>query len=297
MRSVASRFCRAHFSIVVTTAIVIATLVGCNRRSPLPLDTVSIAPSSPMPPAAVGLFGISLAPPALFGGTPGSGIAILTRQAPDGGVVVTLSSADPATATVPLTVTIPQGTDRADFPIATQTVSADRQVSINGAGLGASASAPLQVWAVLPTFFSWFSDPGEPLGKGGFGRLTPSTATITAAGSEGGVSIRIQGQGIDFWNLDFAPPRNSRLQIGRYEDAMRSAVRDAIHPGMDIGGRGVGCNTLSGRFEVREFILSVTQTGPPSSTTLSRFDATFEQHCDGVTPALRGEVRYTAGAR
>jgi hypothetical protein len=282
---------------VATAAAVLATIsIGCNHRSPLRDAGGSIAPSPPAP-APIALFGISLNPPGLFGSAPGSGTAILTRQAQDSNIVVTLSSADPAIAAVPATVTIPEGTDRAIFPITTQTVSADRQVPISASAMGTAASATLQVWAVLPSFFSWFSDPGDAVGRGGFGRLTPTTATFTASGGDGGVTVLVSGQGNDFWRLEFAPPRNTRLQIGRYEDAMRSTFRDAIHPGLDIGGRGIGCNTVAGRFEVREFIVTVTQTGSFTTTTLSRFDATFEQHCSGADPALRGEVRYSAGAR
>jgi hypothetical protein len=241
------------------------------------------------------MFGISLTPPGLFGGGSGSGTVILTRQAPEGGVVVALSSGDPATVTVPSAVAILEGSDRAAFPIATQTVSADRQVSISGSAQGASVSAPLQVWAVLPTFLSWFSDPGEPVGKGGFGRVTTATGTFAGGGTQTNVQFSVNGAQGDFWNLSFSPPPNGQLQVGRYEAA---APRDAIHAGMSIAGRGIACSTLSGVFEVREFILTTTQTSPSTTTTvLSRFDATFEQHCSNAAPALRGEIRYTAGAR
>jgi len=283
--------------IAIAAAILATITVGCNHRSPLSDAAGSVVPSPPSARAPIALFGISLNPPGVFGSAPGTGTAILTRQVENGSVVVTLSSADASIAAVPPAVVIPEGTDRAVFPITTQTVSTDRQVSIAGSAIGTSASVPLQVWAVLPTFFSWFSDPGDVIGKGGFGRLTPANATFTATGGEGGVTINASGQGIEFWRLEFAAPRNTKLQIGRYEDAMRSTFRDAVHPGLDIAGRAIGCNTLGGRFEVREFILTVTQTGSFSTTTLSRFDATFEQHCDNAVPALRGEVRYNAGAR
>jgi len=293
MRST-SLFSQPYLFIAVTIATVIAVLVGCNRRSPLPLDPALVTPSSPTLPAAVGLFGISFAPPGLFGGAPGSGTAILSRQASDGGVVVRLSSADPATVTVPSTVTIPEGTDRAVFPIATQTVSTDRQVSVTGSGLGSSASAALQVWAVLPTFFSFFSDPGDPIGRGSFGRLVPPSATFSVSGTDvGGVSIVVGGLG-EFWSISFGPPLNGRLQVGRYDVI---GLRDGTHASMSLSGRSSSCatSTISGQFELREFI--VTQSSPFTPAVVSRFDATFEQHCSNGAAALRGEIRYTAGAR
>jgi len=287
------RFSATQLVVAAAMAVITVPVLGCNRRSPLPLDTGLTAPSPSVPPSAVALYGISLTPPALFGGAPSSGTAILTRQAPAGGVVVTLSSADPATATVPLAVTIAEGTDRAIFPISTQSVSADRQITIAGSALEGSVSAPLHVWAVLPTFFSWLSDPGDPIGRGAFGRLTLANSAFNASGGDTGVQISVNGLRVnggfdDPWTLSFSPPLNDRLRVRAYEV---TGPPDATHAGMTIIGRG-GCSvptSRTGRFEVRELVFT--------TTVLLLFDATFEAHCSGVAAALRGEVRYTAGAR
>src|ERR1044071_5098136 len=162
----------------VTTVLTVALLIGsCNARSPLPDDGVSIAPSPAPAPLPVALYALSLNPPGLFGTAPSSGTVILTRQASEGGVTVTLSSGDPLIVTVPSSVMVPEGTDRATFPIATRTVTHDRQVPIDATTAGTLATSPLSVWAVLPTFFSWLSEPGEGIGRGGVGRFTASTAT------------------------------------------------------------------------------------------------------------------------
>jgi hypothetical protein len=289
-----SRSSAAQLVIATAMAVITVPVLGCNRRSPLPLDTGLTAPSPPVPPSAVALYGISLTPPALFGGAPSSGTAILTRQAPAGGVVVTLSSADPATATVPLAVTIAEGTDRAIFPISTQSVSVDRQITIAGSALDGSVSAPLHVWTVLPTFFSWLSDPAASVGRGAFGRLTLANATFNTSGSDMGVQISVNGGVSDSWTLNFSPPLNGRLRVGSYEVTF---PRDATHAGMNIFGRGSSCGSPTGRFEVRELVFTTTQTGTSSTTTVLLFDATFEEHCSGAAAALRGEVRYTASAR
>jgi hypothetical protein len=56
------------------------------------------------------------------------------------------------------------------------------------------------------------------------------------------------------------------------------------HPGMDINGSGVGCNTLDGRFEVMDLA-----TG--SGGRIERLWIVYEQHCSGGPYALFGEVR------
>jgi hypothetical protein len=57
---------------------------------------------------------------------------------------------------------------------------------------------------------------------------------------------------------------------------------------MDVyGGGGTGCNTNTGRFEVRQLTRS-------ANGAVAAFWATFEQHCGGIVPALRGEVRCNA---
>ncbi|MGH9280819.1 MAG: hypothetical protein ACRD12_22365 [Acidimicrobiales bacterium] len=55
---------------------------------------------------------------------------------------------------------------------------------------------------------------------------------------------------------------------------------------MSIAGNGRGCNTLTGSFEVLE------ATYAPNNTLLT-FRATFEQHCEGFEPALRGSFSLT----
>ena len=58
---------------------------------------------------------------------------------------------------------------------------------------------------------------------------------------------------------------------------------------MDISGNGRGSNTLTGWFRVDEVAY-----GPTGEVLV--FAVTFEQHSEGRVPALRGTVRYNAGA-
>ena len=90
-----------------------------------------------------------------------------------------------------------------------------------------------------------------------------------------------------WWGIDFAAPAGQQLVPGTYESATRFPFQEANSPGFDFGGSGRGCNTLTARFVVHE---AVYGPGP----TVERFRATFEQHCDGRSPALTGEVRIIA---
>ena len=53
-------------------------------------------------------------------------------------------------------------------------------------------------------------------------------------------------------------------------------------PGLDFSGSGRGCNQLTGRFLVATAVFSGTQ--------VQRFHARFEQHCEGWSVALRGQI-------
>ena len=56
-------------------------------------------------------------------------------------------------------------------------------------------------------------------------------------------------------------------------------------PGLEISGDGRGCNTLTGSFQIEA--MSVDDGG-----ALTAITATFEQHCEGASAALRGCVHY-----
>jgi hypothetical protein len=275
---------RARLAVLIVATVLAIAGVSCNRRSPLP-EQGSIVPS-PMP-SPLAMFGIIFDPRGVTGSAPVTGTVILNQQAPAGGTVVGLSTGDQSAARVSASVTVPDGADRASFPIATQPVSTDRNVSISGSASGTSVGATLPVWALLPTSFSWFSDPGDLAGEGRFGRLTRATATFfLVTGAAGSMWVDVNGGIGDFWHVEFGAPRGMQLHVGSYEGAIRSSSRDVTHPGLDISGRG-GCNTLTGRFDVREISFG-------ANGMISHFDATFEQHCQNAPAALRGEFRFTA---
>jgi len=58
-------------------------------------------------------------------------------------------------------------------------------------------------------------------------------------------------------------------------------------PGFMIFGDGRGCGTYTGKFLIKEFTTD-------AANNVTSFWATFEQHCEGGAPALRGDVRFQA---
>lgn len=99
----------------------------------------------------------------------------------------------------------------------------------------------------------------------------------------GTVSVTVQVAG---WTLELASANNAALAPGAYESAARAAFRGSS-PGLEFTGNGRGCNTLTGRFVIRE--ITVNGIGVVQSLA-----ADFEQHCEGGTPALWGEVRINS---
>jgi hypothetical protein len=85
----------------------------------------------------------------------------------------------------------------------------------------------------------------------------------------------------DLWQGRFSAPAGQQLVPGVYTDARR--FEDATHPGLDVGGAGRGCNATTGQFTVLD-----VSYGPYGY--LESVHLTFEQHCEGLVPALYGEI-------
>lgn len=127
------------------------------------------------------------------------------------------------------------------------------------------------------------SEPGDYIGQGQTKTFDSQDGTFTTfMNFDNGVSVLFFGNAGEFWFLDFAAPNNQLLQVGDYEGATRFPFQALSEPGLSISGEGRGCNTLTGSFEV----LKVAYQG----NQVTEFAATFEQHCEGATPALFGFI-------
>src|SRR5262249_15729600 len=114
------------------------------------------------------------------------------------------------------------------------------------------------------------------------------TGTFTVSRNfDNGVSISYAGGG-HWWYLDFPAPFDAPLTPGTYLNATRWPFQAAGVPGLNVSGDGRGSNTLTGNF-------TVTQALYAADGTVLRFAASFEQHSEGMAPALTGTINYNQG--
>lgn len=146
------------------------------------------------------------------------------------------------------------------------------------AGLGIAAPS-----VRAATFIQFNSQPGDYIGGGVTQTLIPLDGYITASGSGNGVSINFNGD--TWWNLDFAAREGETLVPGSYEGATRFPFNSPTEPGLSVSRDGRGCNQLTGKFDVLTLVYG-------ASGDVERFDADFEQSCEGFMPPLLGQVRF-----
>jgi hypothetical protein len=97
--------------------------------------------------------------------------------------------------------------------------------------------------------------------------------------------VGINGVNGDWWTIDLDAPDGEVLVAGRTYSATRDPFND-VGAGLELGGNGRGCNTLTGTFTIDE--LALTADGMPATLR-----ASFEQHCDETTPAARGQINVS----
>ncbi|RKR92204.1 hypothetical protein BDK92_6638 [Micromonospora pisi] len=141
-------------------------------------------------------------------------------------------------------------------------------------------------FAAYPLSYRFVSDAGDYVGGGTTKSYTNATSVFDLRGDANGVSYSVSGQRDD-WTVDLYPPAGETLRVGTYTGAQRYPFNDAGRPGLSVSGNGRGCSTLTGQFTIQEIAFDA------SGEVIALF-ATYEQHCEGGTPALRGTIRYFA---
>ncbi len=67
------------------------------------------------------------------------------------------------------------------------------------------------------------------------------------------VSFRIENpKQKEFWSLDFAAPKGTRMGVGQFDGATRYPFQRQTDPGLDFSGCHRGNNRLTGQFKVLE---------------------------------------------
>src|SRR5215216_3166320 len=178
----------------------------------------------------------------------------------------------------PCTDTFPSEPARGKFQAVGRVLVASIAAALTAAVLPAPALASSSDYAIM------FSDPGDWIGGGSQRVFRTGDSSITMGGSPGYVSVNVSGGTFgDYYSMDFAAAPGQALAVGYYTHAQRAPFREAGRPGIDISGSGRGCNEISGLFQVKD----IAFTG----STLTRLWILYEQHCEGGTAALFGEVR------
>jgi hypothetical protein len=134
--------------------------------------------------------------------------------------------------------------------------------------------------------FSFGGDEGDWVSGGrsyAYATASGDRMDISAADDGNAIRLSVDGANGDWWSLDLAAPSGRTLAPGTYTGATRHPFNAPTEPGLDLGGNGRGCNTLTG-----EFTVQAVEFGPQGY--VEKLDATFVQHCEGGTTAARGEV-------
>ena len=113
-------------------AIIAASLAQETRQAALLIVSISLA-------------AVTVRPGAVTGGAPSTGTILLSGPAPPGGAVVTLTSANPAAAAMPVSVTVPEGATTATFPVSSSAVTQDQWVMLFAAYAGVTQTTRLTV--------------------------------------------------------------------------------------------------------------------------------------------------------
>ena len=130
------------------TATISASNSGLTRSAPLTV--------TPQPASGPTLTSLTLAPSTVVGGSPSSGLVILSGPAPMGGLVVSLSSSNAAVVAVPASVNVAAGATSAPFTATTISVSTSSTVTLAASYAGTTQNGSLTVTPPPP--------PGTPAG-------------------------------------------------------------------------------------------------------------------------------------
>ncbi|HET6425430.1 MAG TPA: cadherin domain-containing protein, partial [Planctomycetaceae bacterium] len=167
-------------------------------------------------------------------------------------------------------------------PVNDPPVAVDDEYSLNE---DQALTTSLPVQAV--TNIQMTSDAGDWIGQG---RSYNLSSGITASAFNNGSNVRVRYQNpnnsSDYWDFNFDSPNNNvPLTVGTYTGAVRYPFNPEGTPGLSVTGQGRGSNTLTGFFTIHDISMS-------ANGQLRSFAASFEQHSEGSTPALRGTVQF-----
>jgi len=128
------------------------------------------------------------------------------------------------------------------------------------------------------------SDTGDYIGGGQTYTYTQTNAQITVTVTGGHLSISINGN--ETWAGDFQTMNTiNQLTLGYYGNLQRYLFNNPAKGGLNWSGEGRGSNTLAGWFAIDNVAYV--------NGVLTAIDLRFEQHSEGASPALHGQIHWS----
>jgi len=129
------------------------------------------------------------------------------------------------------------------------------------------------------------SESGDFVGAGRTYTYSKANALIKVWNNSA-LTLNASLQGNENWTGSFMlPSAAGTLQAGYFKDLVRIISATPAGGGLDWNGAGRGCNTLTGWVVID----NVALTGG----VVTALDLRFEQHCEGGSPALHGQIHWT----
>jgi hypothetical protein len=147
------------------------------------IGSFQIGPCDTGPPK---LFLVTVSPTTFEGGGSATGTVTLTNVAPKGGLAVTLASSNPTLVTVPATVTVPEGKQKATFNITSAQTPTQTDVTITGTLDATNKTATVTLLA-SPTPTSLTLNPAAVMG----GQSSTGTVTLSGPAPAGGAVVTL----------------------------------------------------------------------------------------------------------
>lgn len=161
--------------------------------------------------------------------------------------------------------------------------------SIAMLGLALVGSSRADASFASTSSISFFSEPGDFIGQGRQRVFRPDDTTQIGARFEQDGTLGVFAQGPDEgYSFRFRPPSGESFAPRNYVDVDRlGAARGPGRAGMEVEGMGRACNSVSGRYELKELEL-----GPAGE--VQRLWLVFQQNCENASAAGYGEIRINA---
>ena len=129
------------------------------------------------------------------------------------------------------------------------------------------------------------SEAGDYIGQGQTFVYSPMNATVSLTGTGRYAQFNINTSSGAWWTGEFESMNGiPQLTSGYYGDLRRYPFHNHVKGGFDVFGFSRGCNTLTGWFMVDNISYV--------NGSLASLDLRFEQHCEGLAPALRGKIHW-----